>query len=43
MIEIVNNISKHVVVVVKSHTDKKKVKEYNFKKTDPKLAGKKLI
>jgi NACalpha-BTF3-like transcription factor len=41
MMETINKISKQVVIEAKNHIDEKEVKESNFKKTDPKLVGKK--
>jgi hypothetical protein len=43
MIKTINKISKQVIVEVKNHIVEKKAKEPNFKKTDPKLIGKKLV
>jgi hypothetical protein len=39
--ETINKISKQVVIEAKNHIDEKEVKESNFRKTDPKLIGKK--
>jgi len=43
MVKTVNKISKQVTVEVKNYIVEKKAKEPNFKKTDPKLIGKKLV